>query len=107
MKRLQDLISLNHPVADADLGKDIDRLGRILLDLATDVRHVDAQNLIVAARARTPQLPDQIVIRQDLSGMQPQKRVFATASLPAGVLVWRMAARMLASSSPVPNGFVR
>ena len=53
-----NLISLDHAVADTDLGEDIARLGGGFLYLAADVRHVDTQGLIVALGAGAPQLLD-------------------------------------------------
>ena len=57
----------------ADLGEDIGGLGRIFLDLAADVRHVDAQDLVIAAGAGAPERADEIVIRQHLARVQAEK----------------------------------
>ena len=56
------LVALDHAIADAGLGEDILRLGRIFFDLAADVRHVDAEDLVVAAGAGAPELFDEIVV---------------------------------------------
>ena len=66
-------LALDHAVADADLGEDIGGLGRIFLDLAADVRHVDAQDLVVAAGAGASERADEIVIRQHLARVQAEK----------------------------------
>ena len=44
-------VAVSHAVADADLREDILRFDRVRLDLAADVRHVHAQELVVAADA--------------------------------------------------------
>ena len=49
-----DTLILTHAVADADLGKNILRLGRILFYFAADVSHVYAEDLVVAVRVRPP-----------------------------------------------------
>ena len=67
------LVALDHAIADAGLGEDILRLGRIFFDLAADVRHVDAEDLVVAPGARTPQLLDEIVVGQNLARVQAQQ----------------------------------
>lgn len=46
-----DLMAVSHAVADADLREDILRLDRVRLDLAADVRHVYAQELVVPTDA--------------------------------------------------------
>lgn len=44
----------SHAVADADLCENILRLCRVLFYLPADICHVDAKNLIVAVRIRSP-----------------------------------------------------
>ena len=53
--QILDLVLVfQHPVTDADLGKYIFRLGGILFDLAADVCHIYAQDLVVVVHIRSP-----------------------------------------------------
>ena len=61
------LFAFCEAVADAYLGEQIFRLGGVLFDFAADVRHVDAQDLIITARAGPPQLLNNVVVGQYLS----------------------------------------
>ena len=67
--RLVRRVGVRHAVADTDLGEYVFRFGGILFDLPADIRHVDAQDLVAAARGGPPQLAQDKVIGEDLSGM--------------------------------------
>ena len=53
------LIAFDHAVADAGFGEDVGGLGGVFFDLAADVGHVDAEDLVVAAGAGAPELFDE------------------------------------------------
>ena len=67
------LIALDHAVADAGFGEDVGGLGGVFFDLAADVGHVDAEDLVVAAGAGAPELLDEIVVGQDLARVQAEE----------------------------------
>ena len=62
-----------HPVTDADLGKDVDRLCRIRFDLASDICHGDPQDGIVVLGIGPPDMFDQPVIEQNFSAVSGKK----------------------------------
>ena len=64
-------VALPHAVAHTDLGEDVLRLAGLILNLAADVRHVHAEDLVVGLGLRPPELADDEVIGQHLA------RVFA------------------------------
>ena len=68
------LIAFDHAVADAGFGEDVGGLGGVFFDLAADVGHVDAEDLVVAAGAGAPELLDEIIICQDLARVQAEQR---------------------------------
>ena len=61
-------------VAHADVGDFVLGRGGILLDLAADVRHVDAQDLIVRLGLGAPDLADEEIVGQHLTGVFAQQR---------------------------------
>ena len=46
----------------------------IFFQLAADIGHVDAEDLVVPARGGAPKLAQKIVVRQNFPGVAPQKR---------------------------------
>ena len=69
-----DLMAVGHAVADADLREDILRLDRVRLDLAADVRHVYAQELVVPADAGAPELLHHGLVGEYLPGVPAEQR---------------------------------
>ena len=78
------LFSLRHAVSDADFGEDVLGLGGVFLNLPPDIRHVHPENLIVIPGPGPPQLPDNIIISQNLPGEFSQQRHNAELVQPAG-----------------------
>ena len=71
--RLRFLIAFDHAVADAGFGEDVGGLGGVFFDLAADVGHVDAEDLVVAAGAGAPELFDEVVVGQDFARVQAEE----------------------------------
>lgn len=64
---------LNHPVSNPNLRKYILRLRRVLLQLPSDVGHIDAQNAVVIVRIRPPDIGNDGVIRHNPAGILSQE----------------------------------
>ena len=67
-------VPVRHAVAYADLRENVSRLGRVLLDLPADIRHVDPEDPVVIFHVRTPDLPDDGVVGDDAACVLPEKR---------------------------------
>lgn len=60
---------IKHAITHTDLGEDIPRIGRILLYLAPYICHINAQDLVVCFCFRTPDLANQKIVGQHLTGV--------------------------------------
>ena len=67
-------VPVRHAVAYADLRENVSWLGRVLLDLPADIRHVDPEDPVVVFHVRPPDLPDDGVVGDDAAGVLPEKR---------------------------------
>src|SRR5262249_662759 len=77
--RMATLIPLPWPsfgeqaIADAGLGEQVLRARRVLLELAPEMRHVDAQVVRLALRVGPPHLAQELALRHDPSGVAHQR----------------------------------
>ena len=60
---------LYHPVANANLSKDIFGLGRVFFNLPADIGHIDPKDLVIIVHVRPPDGVHDGAIGQDLAGI--------------------------------------
>src|SRR5205085_4701804 len=63
------VVRLGEPVADAKLGQQDTRLGRVDLDLLADAAHKNPQIMRVVEVTRPPNLAEQLLVGDDLASM--------------------------------------